>query len=1394
MAKDFRSDQIRAARLIASGAFPPGTNVPSGQTPGSGPAAAAALRYPHLGMLIYSSSVASDTHAGLAGSGILNHIGHDAWLVISGSSNNTAVHGGDRAKGSAVVFTGDIVVSGTIWGQRQIIDVDNTVPGDFHVYDNAYVSGSIATGNANPVGAPANRDIFAADHTNNIVSFGQFDVGDFRQFSTPNHHEDVFFWVSGSNTMGSALTRSVACFDGDIMISGAIATGPCTTFRDSIRLGDPTSSNPPVLIFGPSDNCWPAAQIASASISYYAAPSATNWFSLVNSQSTNGGIRLINPRGGNVNAGFVVSGTDGSIAIDPGSSVNLTGGNWHGAGTNIFKGAKIFATASVAGNRNRGVQVQYIATGSGDGSQHIAGSHWFRSGIVTASAGIFLPLANPTDAETLGQSRGIMFAGGDATSANGAPGDTGIFFNSVANQNPLFTGVGVGKNSDIQTKVFVITSSHADSNIKIGVGKHINIQGGGDVVIESKASAANLIFTASAVVDTLLSMGAEETKIRGSKNIYLQTVTGTLGGIQMHAPQSQDGINISSADGVHGIHINASGSSGGRVIGGHVFGMTLDASGSKIGMVGDVHMWNNLTVHGDFIKGHVVTASVEDPLLLLNSGSLSRNSGGGIAIASGSTVTNEALVFGRDTTNENTFVVGRLDVLDGVKGDLAGTVVIPVHAAGYRMPQGMVLSSSLGWPAADAAQGGGAIPHVTMSSPGATSGFGADLHLIAGPGGGASPVGGQLFVSASTADFTGNMAISGSYVSILSTSILHLQEGTRHGGPYFLNVDTGNNVLHLGLGTTAGKFQIGANSIYSESTKRLGINQITPGAHLHATIEGSADNIPIAMFEENQSGNIRGPSIQINNLKGGSAGAAGDIAGTLDFNSPNSAGTKTQFAQIKADVLGAGSSNTNTGSFSIGLIRDAIQHEPVIIREAGQMLLLSGCVRDTYAAGKGPATFADAALFVAGKIGSAGTKTRGTAVFGGDLVVSGNIQAKGEVTASVVNVLGALTASDLKLPRLSLTASTADITFFDTTMFVQKNSNNLEFRDSALGLTKTLTQLASLSVVDNTDVFSVTHGAPSYIVTSGSFSFDTKERPTNVTPAPDGPGRDTYFFVSGSRGCRGTNDRGLSLFAGDLHVSGTLTSDDTTFGGSLQDAYMTPSGGGTALSGSGGIINVGSGHSTQRPGPPLQLQSGSVRYSSGNEFLLAASGSVALGNLKVLVTQDGGGIADNGTKLQATGSAGDFKFGNVSTTQGDATIFKITGGSGNIQVNAHATEGKIAFANESSTYIRLDNASSPKDLQIYNITSTGKITLKTGTSAGAPGTVEVQAHILPTVDNSYNLGSATQRFANLYTGDLHLRNDRGDWTIYEEPDMLVVVNNLTGKKYKMNLTPLEDEE
>ncbi len=71
-------------------------------------------------------------------------------------------------------------------------------------------------------------------------------------------------------------------------------------------------------------------------------------------------------------------------------------------------------------------------------------------------------------------------------------------------------------------------------------------------------------------------------------------------------------------------------------------------------------------------------------------------------------------------------------------------------------------------------------------------------------------------------------------------------------------------------------------------------------------------------------------------------------------------------------------------------------------------------------------------------------------------------------------------------------------------------------------------------------------------------------------------------------------------------------------------------------------------------------------------------------------------------------------------------------------------------------------------------------------------------HILPSADDTYNLGSASKQWANIYTGDLHLSNEsktegnsidgtKGDWTIQEGASDLYILNNKNGKKYKFKL-------
>ena len=63
--------------------------------------------------------------------------------------------------------------------------------------------------------------------------------------------------------------------------------------------------------------------------------------------------------------------------------------------------------------------------------------------------------------------------------------------------------------------------------------------------------------------------------------------------------------------------------------------------------------------------------------------------------------------------------------------------------------------------------------------------------------------------------------------------------------------------------------------------------------------------------------------------------------------------------------------------------------------------------------------------------------------------------------------------------------------------------------------------------------------------------------------------------------------------------------------------------------------------------------------------------------------------------------------------------------------------------------------------------------------------------LYPTANNAYDLGSPSNRWANVYAGDLHLKNEQGDWTVEEGEEELYIYNNKTGKKYAFVLREIE---
>jgi hypothetical protein len=70
------------------------------------------------------------------------------------------------------------------------------------------------------------------------------------------------------------------------------------------------------------------------------------------------------------------------------------------------------------------------------------------------------------------------------------------------------------------------------------------------------------------------------------------------------------------------------------------------------------------------------------------------------------------------------------------------------------------------------------------------------------------------------------------------------------------------------------------------------------------------------------------------------------------------------------------------------------------------------------------------------------------------------------------------------------------------------------------------------------------------------------------------------------------------------------------------------------------------------------------------------------------------------------------------------------------------------------------------------------------------GQYDFAGDLLPDTDSARDLGSNAVRWQavyadDVYTGDLHLKNDKGDWTMIEAEDYLTLRNNKTGKTFRL---------
>ena len=199
-------------------------------------------------------------------------------------------------------------------------------------------------------------------------------------------------------------------------------------------------------------------------------------------------------------------------------------------------------------------------------------------------------------------------------------------------------------------------------------------------------------------------------------------------------------------------------------------------------------------------------------------------------------------------------------------------------------------------------------------------------------------------------------------------------------------------------------------------------------------------------------------------------------------------------------------------------------------------------------------------------------------------------------------------------------------------------------------------------------------------------------------------------------------------------------------------------------------------------------------------------------NLLILEQAIGGytGVALNAT----TGATLVFSDGVVSN--GKNKVLKLTGTiSGNVDVVIPNNDDGDP---PQKTYIVENATSGAFTVTLKTQSGTGvtwsatdkgkKIVYTDGTNVveglSSVGAVTATGHIIPGANDTYDLGAVGNVWRNIYTGDLHLSNKfkekgnivdgtKGNWTLQEGEKDIFMINNISGEKFKINLSKIEGD-
>lgn len=465
-------------------------------------------------------------------------------------------------------------------------------------------------------------------------------------------------------------------------------------------------------------------------------------------------------------------------------------------------------------------------------------------------------------------------------------------------------------------------------------------------------------------------------------------------------------------------------------------------------------------------------------------------------------------------------------------------------------------------------------------------------------------------------------------------------------------------------------------------------------------------------------------------------------------------------------------------------------------------LALAGTEGITTVASKG----ADVFFYASGSAGSRGTSTGKIALFRGDTVTSGSAYVSGSIYVGL----------DASRGRLSYDNAYSVLTVGSAGGKVQIDAVNYEFGGSnvlyntdgtwqAYSTAYTLynydTNQQMLSITEPGDVGDV-------IFEIGRPEFEVAELRVNGQIFASGSITSLlpYNFIKSVGGFSGSLTRltdGRSYLAAGSNV--TITSESNG-----QITINSTGGGGGSPAGSSTFVQFNDAGSFGGTGGLTFDKSTGTLQVTGSLIASSSTGLFVLDGVQPTVTVRASADATNqavfyqesgGDTYLSNQKNGGVLYNSVKTTGGVAVRFmRAIPNAINYNTIVSFLQGLHDFfdpkleATDVGFYVggkKGSKDSTTRGVALFagDMVVSGSTHMQNGGSI--TGSFSIQGSIIPSADSTYTLGTDTKRWGHVYTGDLHLRNERGDWTILEEPDFLCVINNKTGRKYKMMLQPID---